>query len=54
MYGPDCICNLGWGGTHIFWRLGRGAEGKAMNAGRQPIQVTWLAITDAGRQALAG
>jgi hypothetical protein len=30
------------------------AERRAMRAGRQPIQVTWFAITDAGRQALAG
>jgi hypothetical protein len=30
------------------------AERRAMRAGRQPIQVAWLAITDAGRQALAG
>jgi hypothetical protein len=34
------------------------AERRAVRAGRQPIQVTWLvtwlAITDAGRQALAG
>jgi hypothetical protein len=29
-------------------------ERRAVLAGRQPIQVTWLAITDAGRQALAG
>jgi hypothetical protein len=29
------------------------AEQQAMKAGRQPITVTWLAITDAGRQALA-
>jgi hypothetical protein len=25
-----------------------------MHSGRRPITVTWLAITDAGRQALAG
>jgi hypothetical protein len=30
------------------------AERRAMRAGRQPIQVTSFAITDAGRQALAG
>jgi hypothetical protein len=30
------------------------AERRAMRAGRQPMQVTWFAITDAGRQALAG
>jgi hypothetical protein len=30
------------------------AERRAMRAGRQPMRVTWLAITDAGRQALAG
>jgi hypothetical protein len=29
------------------------AEQRAIRAERQPIQVTWLAITDAGRQALA-
>jgi hypothetical protein len=29
-------------------------ERRAMKAGRQAITVTWLAITDAGRQALAG
>jgi hypothetical protein len=29
-------------------------ERRAMKAGRQPITVTWFAITDAGRQALAG
>jgi hypothetical protein len=28
------------------------AEQRAMRAGRQPIKVTWLMITDAGRQAL--
>jgi hypothetical protein len=30
------------------------AERRVMKAGRRPIQVTWFAITDAGRQALAG
>jgi hypothetical protein len=30
------------------------AERRAVRAGRRPIQVTWFAITDAGRQALAG
>jgi hypothetical protein len=30
------------------------AEQRAMKAGRRPIQVTWFAITDAGRQALLG
>ena len=30
------------------------ADRRAMKAGRQPIEVTWLTITDAGRQALAG
>jgi hypothetical protein len=30
------------------------AERRAMRAGRRRIEVTWLAITDAGRQALAG
>jgi hypothetical protein len=29
-------------------------ERRAMRAGRKPITVTWFAITDAGRQALAG
>jgi hypothetical protein len=28
------------------------AEKRAMRAGRRPIKVTWLMITDAGRQAL--
>jgi hypothetical protein len=28
------------------------AEPRAMRAGRKPIKVTWLMITDAGRQAL--
>jgi hypothetical protein len=28
------------------------AEKRAMRAGRRPIRVTWLTITDAGRQAL--
>ncbi len=27
-------------------------EHRAMRAGRQPIKVTWLTITEAGRQAL--
>jgi hypothetical protein len=27
-------------------------EKRAMRAGRRPIKVTWLMITDAGRQAL--
>jgi hypothetical protein len=27
-------------------------EHRAMRAGRQPIRVTWLAITEAGRQAV--
>jgi hypothetical protein len=30
------------------------AERRAMKAGRRRIEVTWLMITDAGRQALAG
>jgi hypothetical protein len=30
------------------------AERRAMRAGRRRIEVTWLTITDAGRQALAG
>ena len=30
------------------------AERRPMRAGRQPIQVTWFAITEDGRQALAG
>jgi hypothetical protein len=30
------------------------AEKRETRARRQPIQVTWFAITDAGRQALAG
>ena len=30
------------------------AERRAMKAGRRRIEVTWLTITDAGRQALAG
>jgi hypothetical protein len=30
------------------------ADRRAMRAGRQPVEVTWLVITDAGRQALAG
>ena len=30
------------------------AERRAMKAGRQPIKVTWLTITEDGRQALAG
>ena len=30
------------------------ADRRAMRAGRRRIEVTWLAITDAGRQALAG
>jgi hypothetical protein len=30
------------------------AERREMRAGRQPITVTWFAITDAGRQALVG
>jgi hypothetical protein len=30
------------------------AERRTMRAGRQPITVTWFAITEAGRQALAG
>ena len=29
-------------------------ERRAMKAGQQQITVTWFAITDAGRQALAG
>jgi hypothetical protein len=29
------------------------AEQREMRAGRQPIQVTWFAVSDAGRQALA-
>jgi hypothetical protein len=28
------------------------AEKRAMRAGRRPIKVTWLTITNAGRQAL--
>jgi hypothetical protein len=28
-------------------------EKRAMRAGRRPIKVTWLMITDAGRQVLA-
>jgi hypothetical protein len=28
------------------------AEKRAMRAGRWPIKVTWLTITDAGRQAI--
>jgi hypothetical protein len=28
------------------------AEKRAMRAGRRPIKVTWLMITDTGRQAL--
>jgi hypothetical protein len=30
------------------------AERRAVRAGRRRIEVTWLTITDAGRQALAG
>ena len=30
------------------------AERREMRAGRQPINVTWLTITDAGRAALVG
>jgi len=30
------------------------AEQREMRAGRQPIKVIWLTITDAGRLALAG
>jgi hypothetical protein len=30
------------------------AEPRAMRAGRRPIKLTWLTITDAGRRALAG
>jgi hypothetical protein len=30
------------------------ADRRAMRAGRRRIEVTWLTITDAGRQALAG
>jgi hypothetical protein len=30
------------------------AEQREMRAGRQPIKVVWLTITDIGRQALAG
>jgi hypothetical protein len=30
------------------------AERREMQAGRQPIEVVWLTITDAGRLALAG
>jgi hypothetical protein len=30
------------------------AEQREMRAGRQPIKVIWLTITDIGRQALAG
>jgi hypothetical protein len=30
------------------------AENRAMRARRRPIKVTWLMITDAGRQAIEG
>jgi hypothetical protein len=30
------------------------AEQREMRAGRQPIEVIWLTISDIGRQALAG
>jgi hypothetical protein len=35
-------------------RDGLTATPKTVHAGRQPIEVTWLTITDAGRRALTG
>jgi hypothetical protein len=46
---------FGIGTLHDLVRNGFAtAETRTVRAGRQPIEVTWLTITDAGRRALGG